>query len=292
MLARSTQANEPARCAALLPVLAQLPQPLALVEVGASAGLCLLPDFYGYDYGAGVLRPEQHDGDFAVFSCAASPEIPLPGRMPRIVWRAGLDLNPLDVTISEQTSWLETLVWPEQTRRLDGLRGALRVAAERKPRIVLGDLTSNALASLCREAPPEATLVVFHTAVLVYVSDPADRQAFADKAMSLCPYWICNGAPHVMPEIADRVGALSQAGRFLCRSTAGRLPGPTRMALPWSGSPPEGAGPGPDHRHCFGRGHRLKPSSCRPAIGQKAQRRDRRQARSRRSAPVAQRIHQ
>jgi hypothetical protein len=78
-----------------------------------------------------------------------------------------------------------------------------------------GDLTRNALASLCREAPPEATLVVFHTAVLVYVSDPADRQAFADKAMSLCPYWICNGAPHVMPEIADRVGALSQAGRFL-----------------------------------------------------------------------------
>jgi hypothetical protein len=76
MLARSTQTNEPARCAALLPVLAQLPQPLALVEVGASAGLCLLPDFYGYDYGAGVLRPEQHDGDFAVFSCAASPETP------------------------------------------------------------------------------------------------------------------------------------------------------------------------------------------------------------------------
>jgi hypothetical protein len=45
MLSRSTQTNEPARCATLLPVLAQLPQPLALNEVGASAGLCLLPDF-------------------------------------------------------------------------------------------------------------------------------------------------------------------------------------------------------------------------------------------------------
>jgi len=46
MLQKATQTNEPARCATLLPILARLPQPLALIEVGASAGLCLLPDFY------------------------------------------------------------------------------------------------------------------------------------------------------------------------------------------------------------------------------------------------------
>ena len=42
----------------LLPVLAALPQPLALLEVGASAGLCLYPDRYAYRYGdhAGRLR--------------------------------------------------------------------------------------------------------------------------------------------------------------------------------------------------------------------------------------------
>ena len=39
ILARRTQTNEPARCAVLLPALAQLPQPLALIEAGASAGL-------------------------------------------------------------------------------------------------------------------------------------------------------------------------------------------------------------------------------------------------------------
>ena len=50
MLDHAAQTNEPARCAVLLPVLARLRQPLALIEVGASAGSCLLPDFYGYDY--------------------------------------------------------------------------------------------------------------------------------------------------------------------------------------------------------------------------------------------------
>jgi hypothetical protein len=35
MLARATQTNEPARCASLLPILASLPQPLALLEVAS-----------------------------------------------------------------------------------------------------------------------------------------------------------------------------------------------------------------------------------------------------------------
>ncbi len=37
MMARRTQTNEPARCATILPALAQLAEPLALIEVGASA---------------------------------------------------------------------------------------------------------------------------------------------------------------------------------------------------------------------------------------------------------------
>src|SRR5690625_3707604 len=49
--ARATQTNEAGRCAVLLPFLAELPQPLALIEVGASAGLCLLPDRYSYRSG-------------------------------------------------------------------------------------------------------------------------------------------------------------------------------------------------------------------------------------------------
>ena len=215
MLSRSTQTNEPARCAVLLPILAQLPQPLALIEVGASAGLCLLPDFYGYDFGSGIIRPELEGGNFPLFRCAVSPETPIPAQIPQIAWRAGLDLNPLNAADPEQSSWLETLVWPEQKERLYGLRGALRVAAAQKPRVVEGSLTGDALAALCREAPANATLVVFHTAVLAYVSDREERQAFADTVTSLCPYWICNESPSVMPDLLEGIGKPNQAGRFL-----------------------------------------------------------------------------
>ena len=43
---RATQTNEAGRCALLLPVLASLRQPLALLEVGTAAGLGLYPDRY------------------------------------------------------------------------------------------------------------------------------------------------------------------------------------------------------------------------------------------------------
>ena len=94
MLARSTQTNEPGRCAALLPILARLPEPLALLEVGASAGLCLLPDFYAYDYGGAILGPEAQRLTPPVFPCAVNAATPVPARLPRVVWRRGSISSP------------------------------------------------------------------------------------------------------------------------------------------------------------------------------------------------------
>ncbi len=215
MRAHSTQTNEPARCATLLPLLATLPRPLALIEVGASAGLCLLPEYYGYDYGRKIVGPATPAADGPVFRCAVDPATPLPATMPEVVWRAGLDLNPLDVSDPTQAAWLESLVWPEQTQRLDHLRAAMKVARRIRPRVVRGSLQGNDLVRLCDEAPKQATLVVFHTAVLAYVSDRSEREAFAAQVMPLCRYWIANETPGVFPEIAARAGSADRDGRFL-----------------------------------------------------------------------------
>jgi hypothetical protein len=215
MLARATQTNEPARCAALLPILARLPQPIALIEVGASAGLCLLPDFYGYDYGRRGLAPRPLSIAAPIFPCAASADTPLPDALPFIVWRAGLDLDPIDATDRAQAAWLEALVWPEQTERATRLRGALKIAALQKPRVDKGDLLGDDLARLCDLAPKSATLVVFHTAVLGYVADRARRQRFAASVRTLCPCWIANESPRVLPEHAQGAGEPPSAGHFL-----------------------------------------------------------------------------
>jgi hypothetical protein len=211
MLTRSTQTNEPARCATLLPVLAALPQPLALIEVGASAGLCLLPDFYGYDYGSSRLPPPRAGAP--VFPCKASDDVPLPRALPQVVWRAGLDLHPLCAAEPAHRAWLETLVWPEQTERLGRLRQALEVAAEARPRVVSGDLRTD-LAELAAQAPAGATRVIFHTAVLAYVAAPGERAAFAAEARRLADYWIANEVPAALPD-ADKSFAERAQGRFL-----------------------------------------------------------------------------
>jgi hypothetical protein len=188
-----------------------LPQPLALLEVGASAGLCLLPDCYGYDYGD---RRVLADPPRPIFPCKADSKTPLPRELPEIVWRAGLDLAPIDLADPEQVAWLEALVWPEETDRLARLQAAMQIAMVRKPRVVKGDLLRD-LAALAAEAPNEATLVVFHTAVLVYVRSPSDRAEFVRSVKSVCDFWLANEAPGVFPEIAEGAGNPGSAGRYL-----------------------------------------------------------------------------
>jgi hypothetical protein len=180
--ARATQTNEAGRCAVLLPVLAALPQPLALLEVGASAGLCLYPDRYAYRYGDRTLGTGE-----PVLDCALSGIEP-PADRPRVVWRAGIDLNPLDVTDSRDVAWLDALIWPEHQHRRDRLRAAAAVAAADPPLLVRGDLVDD-LPALAARAPTGATLVVFHTAVLYQVPPPR-RDAFVALVRDLPGHWL------------------------------------------------------------------------------------------------------
>lgn len=193
---RRTQTNEPARCAVLYPLLASLPQPVALLEVGASAGLCLLPDRYAYAYNG--VPVGNLDSDLRIDCQVDGPWSP-PRQELTVAWRAGLDLNPLSVHGDDDVEWLETLVWPGQEDRLRRLHAAVRIARQDPPRVIRGDLNHD-LSGLAALAPAGATLVVFHTAVLTYVS-MAERERFAARVRDLGATWISQEAPRVLPWI-------------------------------------------------------------------------------------------
>jgi hypothetical protein len=190
MRTRATQTNEAGRCAILLPVLTALPQPLALLDVGASAGLCLYPDRYTYRYG-----DHQIGAGIPVLDCAATGMAPPAGR-PEVVWRAGLDLNPLDVTDPADMAWLDALIWPEHEHRRARLRAAAAIAAAEPPLLVRGDLVDD-LPALAAQAPADATLVVLHTSVLYQVPPPR-REAFTAAVRALPGHWIANEDPDVL----------------------------------------------------------------------------------------------
>lgn len=178
VLLRSTQTNEAARCAAILLGLQNIPGRIALLEVGAAAGLCLVPDRYSYTFDDGS-RLDPADGPSSLtIPIAVRDGLTPPTRMPEITWRAGLDLNPLDPADPHDRAWLEALVWPEQDDRRARLTVAAQVAAANGVRVQWGDLLTD-LPALADSAPNDATLVVTHSATLAYLDEEQRHSAIA-----------------------------------------------------------------------------------------------------------------
>ncbi len=252
VMSRATQTNEAGRCATLLPSLAQIAategRPLALLEVGASAGLALFPDRYGYDFedGAGAVRQLRPGGanpdSYPVLRCTVSGPVPIPDRLPQVVWRAGIDLQPLNVNSSTDTAWLEALIWPEQDFRRERLRQAMAIARADPPLLVAGDLNDH-LAALAAQAPADAALVVYHSAVMAYL-DAAGRARFrrtvGDLASDRGCHWLSNEGQSVIMQAdgSDVVTAFDEArlrGRFLLAQDGVpvAIAGPHGQSLEW-----------------------------------------------------------
>jgi len=198
VLSRWTQTNEAARTGTFLPLLAQLPGPLALIEVGASAGLCLYPDRYRIVYDRTTsVGP---DGAAVEIQVSTTGPVPIPHGMPEIYSRTGIDRNPLDVTDDDDLRWLEACIWPEHTERAARLRAAAGIVAADPPPLVRGDLV-DVIAECIAAIPAEITPVVFHSAVLNYLT-PDARRAFAQE-MRRHPraIWISNEGPGVVESL-------------------------------------------------------------------------------------------
>jgi len=240
---RRTQTNEVGRCIPLLVGLSQFDGPIALLELGASAGLCLALDRYSYRFddgpvlGAGSpLLTSSVSGTPVVKDGAWNPEhADTPTRMPEIVWRAGVDLAPLDVRNADDVRWLEALLPPDRPTRLARLRQAIETVREEPPGVVAGDALEAlaGLAAEARAASPDATLIVASLGTLVYLP-PADRLALPDAVAGLGAHLVAFEAGAAVPGVPERLAGL-------------RAPEPSPFVLSVDGEPLANAAAHGDH---------------------------------------------
>ena len=143
---RTTQTNEIGRCAVLWPILQDLAEttgrPIALLDVGCSAGLNLGVDRWRYRY--------VDDATGATFATTpadrdpAAPEIacrvlagarPSATAEPVITSRCGIDVSPIFVDDAAEVRWLRACLWPHDRERATRLETAIEFAQLAKRRV-------------------------------------------------------------------------------------------------------------------------------------------------------------
>jgi hypothetical protein len=151
-------------------------RPLALVDVGASAGLNLLCDRYRIDYGAsGATGPTDSPVLITCRTVGASP--PIAASLPPFVSRSGIDLAPVDLTDADDARWLLACIWPD-TGRLERTKASILLAQEGPPEVIAGN-ANDVLAGVLGDLPADAVVVLMTTWVFAYFS-LEDRQRFLD----------------------------------------------------------------------------------------------------------------
>ncbi|MEC2158684.1 DUF2332 domain-containing protein [Virgibacillus halodenitrificans] len=162
------QTNEVRRCAYLYPafcyVYEKIKKPLALIEIGTSAGFQLLWDTYAYSYGSAeiygntqadiVLEAEVREGKLPDFMQSPPP----------VSKRIGLDLHINNVKNSEDRLWLKALIWPEHVDRRDLFDKVASQVQAANLQLIEGDGVAM-LPELVNEISSEMAVVVFHTHV-------------------------------------------------------------------------------------------------------------------------------
>ncbi|MGH3441823.1 MAG: DUF2332 family protein [Nitriliruptorales bacterium] len=173
------QTNEVARCLCLLPGLllaGAYGLPLALVELGCSAGLNLRFDRYRYRYLGG---PNWGPAGGPRLEAAAEGKVPSVLTPPSldISERRGVDLRPIDPTTPEGARLLTAFVWPDEHDRVRRLREALSVAAATPVTLEKEDLGAWAAANL---RPVEGRVTVVFHSLVTYLLNDATRRRLAE----------------------------------------------------------------------------------------------------------------
>ncbi len=171
------QTNEVGRSGVLMPglmaIAAATGLPLRLFELGASAGLNLRLDHYGYDFNGLTVGP----ADAAVRLVPAWSGSPPPDVPVAVVARAGVDRAPVD--LRRDADRLLAYVWPDQPDRVARLDAAI-AAFLADPVPIVGADAADWVEDQVALLPGTAT-VVLHSIAFQYF--PAASQARIAKHM-------------------------------------------------------------------------------------------------------------
>ena len=175
------QTNEPARSAVLIAaghwLAARFGLPLELLELGASAGLNLRWDAYALEVEGQRLGPAD-----AALTLRPDWTGPLPPMTPpRVVGRAGVDLNPLDPRRDRLR--ILSYVWADQQARLARMRAALDLAVAQPVEVSRAD-AADWLEARLQTPRPDTLRLVTHTVVWQYFPQDTDRRARAAIAQA------------------------------------------------------------------------------------------------------------
>lgn len=168
------QTNEVGRAAALFggfhAVARRWGLPLRQLEVGASAGLLLRWDRFGYRAHGGPSRELRWGPqDDLVFDDPWVDRVPAVADDLVVAERLGCDQAPIDPTSDEGATRLRSLLWPDQLERLARLDAAIAVARRVPVAVDRADAADWIEAQLAEPTPGRAT-VVHHSIVLQYLS--------------------------------------------------------------------------------------------------------------------------
>ncbi|MEJ7784991.1 MAG: DUF2332 domain-containing protein [Solirubrobacteraceae bacterium] len=170
LTARPCQTNDVGRCGALLAgflaVADEFGLPLALLELGSSAGLNLNWDRYRYEAQGWAWGPRRSPVRLAGFF---EGRVTLDSQAV-VAARLGCDATPLDPADPDTRLALRASVWPDHVQRLELLDAGLEVARQHPPPVERADLDRWLEAQLSRPRDGAVT-VVFHSIVWQYLDD-------------------------------------------------------------------------------------------------------------------------
>lgn len=216
----STQTNEVNRAVYLAPALAVAcddvtDTEVALVEMGASAGLLMLLDRYRIERRSAGQATIVGDPDSPVRCVGddrSEPTVPATP-LPRIGTRVGVDRNPVGLDDEAAVRWLEACLWPDVPRRAERFRAAVDLARQNPPTLVQGDMVDDlatVVALAQRGGEPGAHTVVFSSWGLTYVAREQRRRVgdvLARLAASGAPVsWVTAEPAGCAPGLAQPPG--------------------------------------------------------------------------------------